>query len=53
MKFLPLVAAVIALLSASCRTTTPLDPNTFKPSSRCQPENVNPHPDSGAVDYSK
>jgi hypothetical protein len=53
MKILLLVPAVIALFSASCRTTTPLDPNTFQPSTRCLPENVSPHADSGAVDYSK
>jgi hypothetical protein len=53
MKILLLVPAVIALFSVSCRTTTPLDPNTFKPSSRCLPENVSPSADSGSVDYSK
>lgn len=46
MKFLLLIPAVgLALIASSCRTTTPLDPNTLKPSERCLPECHRPqHP---------
>ncbi len=53
MKFPLLVPVMIALVSVSCRTTTPLDPNTFEPSSRCLPENVSPAGTGEPVDYSK
>lgn len=37
---LPLVA--IAFLASSCRTATPIDPMTMKPSTRCLPESGSP-----------
>ncbi len=32
----------ITLIASACRTSTPIDPNTMKPSSRCLPENIHP-----------
>jgi hypothetical protein len=45
MKILLLIAVLgVALFASSCRTSTPLDPNTMEPSARCLPENVRPGP---------
>lgn len=38
---LPLFGLV--LFTASCRTQTPIDPMTMKPTERCLPENMAPH----------
>lgn len=32
----------LALFTSSCRTKTPIDPMTMKPSERCLPENMSP-----------
>lgn len=34
--------AALVVVSSSCRTKTPIDPNTLKPSERCLPENMMP-----------
>jgi len=48
MKSLLLIPALgLALFTSACRTSTPIDPNTLKPSERCQPENVTPMPTRG------
>ncbi len=39
-SILLLPVAGFVLLCCSCRTKTPIDPNTMKPSERCLPENV-------------
>jgi hypothetical protein len=41
MKIL-LFVPVLALLASSCRTSTPLDPMTMKPSCRCLPGGCDP-----------
>lgn len=40
MKFLLLMLAPVLIVS--CRTITPLDPHTMKPTTRCLPENMQP-----------
>jgi len=43
MKLLLLIPALgLALCASSCRTTTPVDPMTMKPSGRCLPEYSHP-----------
>ncbi len=37
-----LAALTLALFASSCRTSTPIDPNTGEPSARCLPENLHP-----------
>ena len=52
MKTLLLIPVLgLALCACSCRTSTPLDPNTMKPSDRCLPEHL--HPASGAIHATK
>jgi len=53
MKYLLLLPAVAALFAtSSCRTVTPLDPMTMKPSCKCLPENFRPDGSCHAVVYS-
>lgn len=45
MKSLFLISALgLALAASSCRTLTPLDPNTLKPSDQCLPDHLRPAP---------
>ncbi|MCX6865370.1 MAG: hypothetical protein NTV46_03980 [Verrucomicrobia bacterium] len=48
MKSLLLIPVLgLVLAASSCRTSTPLDPITMKPTEHCLPENVQPTPSSG------
>lgn len=48
MKSLLLIPVLgLVLATSSCRSSTPLDPNTMKPNEHCLPENVQPAPASG------
>jgi hypothetical protein len=40
--FIPVLC--LALFASSCRTATPIDPNTMQPSVRCLPENIHSSP---------
>jgi len=45
MKFLILIPALgLALAASSCRTITPIDPNTMRPSDQCMPHHLRPAP---------
>ncbi|MEO8616604.1 MAG: hypothetical protein ABI600_15785 [Luteolibacter sp.] len=44
---LPLLGLVF--IATSCRTATPLDPMTMKPSCKCLPKNMHPHDPCGEV----
>jgi hypothetical protein len=45
MKFLLLIPVLgLAFATFSCRTLTPIDPMTMKPSARCLPENLQSSP---------
>ena len=45
MKSLLLIPILgLALFGSSCRTLTPIDPDTMKPSDRCLPEHVSSAP---------
>ncbi|MEI8039687.1 MAG: hypothetical protein WCJ14_15000 [Verrucomicrobiota bacterium] len=50
MKSLLLIPILgLALCGSSCRTLTPVDPNTMQPSGHCLPENVHPAPSTIAA----
>ncbi|MBJ7255932.1 MAG: hypothetical protein JHD23_11395 [Akkermansiaceae bacterium] len=53
MKFLPLISLLgLVLLAISCRTLTPLDPMTMKPSARCLPASLDTEVET-SVNHSK
>jgi len=54
MKFLLLVPVLgLAFFASSCRTSTPIDPNTMRQTERCLPENFHVAPPTGAVRATK
>jgi len=54
MKFLLLIPVLgLAFFASSCRTSTPIDPNTMKPTEQCLPQNYHVAPPTGAVHATK
>jgi hypothetical protein len=54
MKFLLFIPVLgLAFFASSCRTSTPIDPNTMKPTEQCLPQNFHVAPPTGAVHATK
>jgi hypothetical protein len=54
MKFLLLIPVLgLAFSASSCRTSTPIDPNTMKQTEKCLPQNYHAAPPTGAVHATK